>query len=485
MSKSRGKVLIVEDEEFYARAYRSRLEQHGYRTERAADTEGALALIEEFAPDILLLDLMLQQQDIEDGFAVLQAVIHSRPSTKVIVVTNSGSTAVAERALQLGAYDFIGKEERGYDELTFRVNQAYDRMQLERRIDELKEDEFDRVGGYRYGRDGIIVGRAAAMRQLYRQLDQIALTDATVLISGQSGTGKEPLAHALHAASSRAEHTMVVVNCGAIPAELIESELFGYVKGSRSAAASDRQGLFEAAAGSTLFLDEIGELPLALQAKLLRAIETREIRRVGDTHSRPVDLRLIAATNRNLEKEVTAGQFRQDLYFRLNTFVLEIPPLDQRREDIPLLATHFLDRYKGEYSKNILGFRPAALAFLQARDWPGNVRELENSIQRAVLFTAVDWIGIDDLEQSTRPGEAEADQTPARLMAAYEAALDGGDGDQTLLQLLARCEAALIRRTLAQNSSQQQTAHLLGITESGLRSKMDKYGIARVRATRE
>lgn len=480
-AEEHGRVLIVEDEDFYADAYRMRLAEDGYAVEHAVDADQALAALERFSPDVVLLDLTLQTQDVEEGFTVLDHITNSRADTRVIVVTASGRTAVAERALQLGAFDFVGKEERGYDEIRFRVHQAFDRVRLERRIRDQRRHELENVGGYRYGLDGVIVGRSQPMQELYRQIDQIAPTSATVLLLGASGSGKELVAQALHAGSPRADQRLVALDCGALPAELMEAELFGYVKGSHSQATSDRAGLFEVAAGSTLFLDEIGELPLSLQPKLLRAIEAREIRRVGDTQSTPVDLRLVAATNRDLESAVAAGTFRRDLYFRLNAFQIEVPELDQRREDIPLLAQHFLERYAHEYSRDMLGIRPEAIAALQAESWPGNVRELENRVQRAVLFATGDWLGPQDLQTNGAAAEDQDATTPERMVSSYAVALEQGT-HSSLPQLIARCEEALIRQALSVSVSQQEAADKLGMAESRLRSKMDKYGIARVRA---
>jgi len=483
MPEQKGKVLIVEDEKYYAKAYQSRLKRHGYETETAIDVPGAFRKLKEFTPDVIILDLMLQQQDIEEGFSVLQEVTQSNIEAKVIVVTSHGRTTIAERALQLGAYDFIDKEERGYDELTFRVNQAYDRVQLERRIKDLRDAEIDRIGGYRYGRDGVIVGTSELMRQLYRQIDKMAPTDATVLILGESGAGKELVAEAIHKSSPRADRMMVTVNCGAIPAELIESELFGYVKGAHSQATSNKKGLFEEAHGSTLFLDEIGDLPLPLQVKLLRAIEKGEIRRVGDTRPIVVDVRIIAATNKTLESAIAKGEFREDLYFRLNMLPLEVPPLRERKEDIPLLATYFLEKCNEKQSKNIKGFQEEAIAFLKSYPAPGNVRELEHCVHRAVLFSTGDWITADDLKSSTAiKVDERKSRSLSQRIAAYEATL-AGDGSASLPQLLAECEAAFIRQALSSSSSQQEAANKLGITESGLRSKMDKYNIPRVRAS--
>jgi DNA-binding NtrC family response regulator len=477
----RGKVLVVEDEDFYADAYRARLAADGYDIERAVDAEGARKALDRFSPDVVLLDLTLQQQDIEEGFAVLEEIRQRRSDARVIVVTASGRTTVAERALRLGAADFVGKEERGYDELQFRVSQVFDRLHLERRIRTQQADELERVGGYRYGREGVIVGRSPAMQRLYHQIEQIAPTSATALLLGESGTGKELVAQALHAGSSRADRRLVALDCGALPAQLIEAELFGYVQGSHSQATEDREGLFEAARGSTLFLDEIGELPMELQANLLRVIETREIRRVGDTRPIAVDFRLIAATNRDLEAAVADGRFRQDLLFRLNAFTVEIPPLRDRREDIPLLARHFLERYAEEYGRDALGLRAEALEGLMEASWPGNVRELENRIQRAALFARGEWLGRGDVSDKESEDVAMRGSTAESQMSAYAAALAGG-AHSSLPQLLAQCEEALIRRALELSTSQQEAASRLGISESRLRGKMDKYAIPRVRA---
>ena len=475
-----GKVLIVEDEEFYTRAYLPRLARHGYETAAAQSVEEALGQLEKFQPDVVILDLMLQRQEVEEGFEVLGRVGALCPQAKVIVVTSHGRAAIGERALQLGAYDFIDKEERGYDELTFRVNQAYDRVQLERSISDQRGAEIDRVGGYRYGQDGIIVGTSPPMQALFQQIDRVAPAPVSVLVLGESGSGKELVAQALHENGPRAIGPLVAVNCGALPAELMESELFGYVKGAHSTATGDQEGLFEASLGGTLFLDEIGDLPLDVQVKLLRALEQREIRRVGDTQTRTVDVRVVAATNKDLTQAVKDGEFREDLYFRLNTVVLNVPPLQERREDIPLLAAHFLAKCNAELGKSVQGIGEEALVLLRDGGLEGNVRGLQQRLYRAVLFAAGEWLAVDDFEPLAGAPVVEEDAL-AELDDQMASALEGG---MTLPQFVAACEERAIRQALEASRSQQEAAQRLGIAESGLRKKMDKYGIARVRANR-
>ena len=466
MSDESRKILIVEDEEIYADVYSTRLTPLGYQIEKATDGPTASQKLQAFQPDIVILDLRLQHQDSEEGLVFLKEITAHNPAIKVIIVTVEGTIENAMKAHKLGAYDFIEKKTQGYNELPFRVNQAYEKLQLERRIADLQQSEIDHIKGYRYGSDNkVIVGNSKCMRHLFEEVDRVASTDTTVLVQGESGTGKELIAQAIYYHSSRARQPFVTVACGQIESTLLGSELFGHERGAFTGATGRKQGKFEDANGGTIFLDEIAELDAESQVKFLRVLQERQFERIGGKQTIKVDVRVIAATNKNLEQVIQEGTFREDLYYRLNVFPLHVPPLRERKSDIPLLATHLLSQKSHLISgKQIGGFQEAAMTFLASYSWPGNVRELENRIEQAMVLATGDWISAADLQ------------------------IDAAGGSDTenrgLIELVDEYERILIVDALEGTVDQKAAADHLGIPESTLRRKMDKYSIERSQSRR-
>ena len=460
MSDEPGKILIVEDEKIYADVYSARLMPLGYQIEIATDVLTASQKLESFQPDIIILDLRLQRQDSEEGLVFLTEIMEYNPAIKVIVVTVEGTVENAMKAHKLGAYDFIEKKTQGYNELPFRVNQAYEKLQLERRIADLQQSEIRRIKGYRYGPGKVIVGDSESMHRLFESVDRVASTDTTVLVQGESGTGKELIAQAIHHHSPRAKRPFVTVACGQTDNALLGSELFGYERGAFTGATGRKGGKFEDANHGTIFLDEIAELDAESQVKFLRVLQERRLERLGGKQTIEVDVRVIAATNKNLEQAAQEGTFREDLYYRLNVFPLHVPPLRERKSDIPLLATHFLTQKSHlTDSKQIRGFQEAAMAFLRGYSWPGNVRELENRIEQAAVLATDDWITAADLQIDT-PERSDAE-------------------NRELTALVDEYERILIIDALASTTDQKAAANHLGIPEPTLRYKMDKYSIER------
>ena len=460
MSDKRGKILIIEDEAIYAEVYSARLVPLGYQIETATDIPTASQKLGAFQPDIVILDLRLQHQDSEEGLEFLKEIMAHNPAIKVIIVTVEGTIENAVRAHKLGAYDFIEKKTQGYNELSFRVNQAYEKLRLERQIAALQQSEIDRIKGYRYDSDKIIVGDSESMHRLFEQIDRVAPTNTTALILGESGTGKELIAQAIHHHSSRAREPFVTVACGQTENTLLGSELFGHERGAFTGATARKKGKFEDANHGTIFLDEIAELDAESQVKFLRVLQERRLERIGGKQSIEVDVRVIAATNKNLEQAVQEGVFREDLYYRLNVFPLHVPPLRERRSDIPMLATHFLSQ-KSHLTdgRQIRGFQETAMVFLMGYSWPGNVRELENRIEQTVVLATGDWISAADV------------QTDAARKRDTES--------KGLTKLVDEYERVLIVDALESAVDQQAAADSLSIPESTLRRKMDKYGIKR------
>jgi DNA-binding NtrC family response regulator len=361
---------------------RHALEAHGHAVLEARDEPEAVRELRQTRPVVVLTDLKLP---VGDGFGILRAAKELDPDLPVVVMTAYGSIQDAVVAMREGAMDFLAKPVEP-DHLLLMVERAIAQRRMLTEYIVLKEELAERRGAPR------IIGEDGKLRQVSQQLHRAAATDATVLLEGESGTGKELFARALHALSPRADGPFVAINCAAIPETLLESELFGYEKGAFTGAAQRKPGRFELAHRGTLFLDEIGDLPLALQAKILRALEEKQFERVGGTQSLHVDVRVVAATNRNLKQRVAERQFREDLYFRLSVFPIQIPPLRERGDDVLILARHFVDKFCKDLNKKPLGLSPTTLDDLKAYSWPGNVRELQNCIERAVILTEGDTI---------------------------------------------------------------------------------------------
>lgn len=361
---------------------RTMLRSWGYAVSEAADGDEALNLVRERAFDAVLTDVRMARMD---GIHTLKSVLEYNPALPVVLMTAYSSVETAVEALRLGAYDYLVKP-LDFEILRHTLRQAIEHSRLSVENRELRRQLSEAAA-----RPGIL-GRSPAMLAMQETIATVAPTEATVLITGESGTGKELVARALHSGSARADKPMVTVNCAALAENLLESELFGHEKGSFTGADRRREGRFVQANGGTLFLDEIGEMPLPLQAKLLRALQEGEVQRVGSDAPLTVDVRVLAATNRDLREEVARRRFREDLYFRLNVISLEVPPLRDRGEDIPVLAAHFLERFAGRNRKSIRGFSPQAVDSLLRYAWPGNVRELENAVERAVILCNGDLI---------------------------------------------------------------------------------------------
>ena len=452
-----GRILVVDDERSMREFLAICLKREGHQVAVAASGDEAVAALADQPVDVVVTDLKMPGST--DGLGVLDSVIESGAQTEVVVVTAFATPETAIAAMKRGAYDYLTKPFK-VDEINAVITRALEKRALVAANVALREKV---TGRYRLAS---LIGKSPLMQRVFDLINKVHSTRTNILITGESGTGKELVARALHTEGSRASGPFVAVNCGAIPAELMESELFGHVRGAFTGADRERDGLFVEAEGGTLFLDEIGELSLALQVKLLRALQERKVRRVGATEEIEVDVRVIAATNRDLEEEVEAGAFRSDLYFRLNVIELRIPPLRQRGEDIPLLIEHFIQRFAVEQGKRIAHISPDALRRLQGYHFPGNVRELENIIERAITLCAGSAITADDLPPLR--------QAPRLVDEPGELPDSGIDLDS----VLADYERAIITRALDKSGGvRKQAAALLGISFRSLRYRLKKLGL--------
>ena len=445
----RFRILVVDDEPAQRELVSGFLKKQGFDVSSAESGVKAVELFRQDSIDLVLTD---QKMPNMSGLDLLQAVRAINPEVPVIFMTAFGSIEAAVSAIQGGATDYLTKP-LNLDELLFRIRQAGDHRRLFIENRELRET----LQG-RHRIEGII-GESGPMLDVISLVRRAAPSEATVLIRGESGTGKELIAKAIHFASPRASGPLVKVNCAALPETLLESELFGHEKGAFTGAVTSRQGRFELANGGTLFLDEIGDLPLHLQAKLLRVLQEREYEKVGSSRPVKVDVRILAASHRPLEALIKAGQLREDLYYRLNVVTILIPPLRERRSDLSLLIEHFLRRFAEKNGKTIRGVTREARDILLRYDYPGNVRELENLIERAVVLTRDEVIGSGDLPLTVQDSEA-ADEPGTNLTVTVEA-----------------LERRMIRDALARSRGvQTEAAELLGISERALRYKLIKYG---------
>ena len=455
-----ARILVVDDEPNVRKLLHALLTPHGFEVEEAADGEEALARVEARPPEFVLADVRMPKMD---GIRLSREIAARELPTTVIVMSAYGTVDTAIEALRAGAYDYIMKPFRA-DEVLLTLRKAEEREQLRRENRELRRRISTQTVPGPVEFEGL-QARSPAMQRVFKTVAKVADYKTTVLLIGESGTGKELVARALHARSSRAVKPFVAVNCGAIPETLIESELFGYRRGAFTGAAQDRRGLVEEADGGTLFLDEIGELPAPVQVKLLRVLQEETFRPLGDTADRSVDLRVVAATARDLAEEVRAGRFREDLFYRLNVLTIELPPLRARREDVLILAEHFLDRECARLGKPRLELAPDARRALLEYSWPGNVRELENAVERAVVLAEGDRIGVGDL-----PGRIVAGHDPIKAFLA--------SGEISLKKTARFVEETLIRRALEETGGNRTAAaRLLEISHRTLLYKIKEYGI--------
>ena len=450
-------ILVVEDDSAHRSMLKTLLGSWGFTIVEAGDGEEALALVQDNSFDAVLSDVRMAHVD---GIGTLRGILACNPALPVVLMTAYSSVENAVAALRLGAADYLLKP-LDFNLLRNTLERCIEHARLGIENRELRRQLAEAQSGAKSGND--MLGHSASMQELAKTIATVAPSEATVLITGESGTGKELVATALHHQSARAGHPLVVVNCAALSEHLLESELFGHEKGSFTGADKRREGRFVQANGGTLFLDEIGEMPLAVQAKLLRALQQGEVQRVGSDVPLTVDVRVLAATNRNLADEVTAKRFRQDLYFRLNVITLEVPPLRHRRDDIPLLAAHFLQTFAERNHKSIRGFAPRALDMLRLYDWPGNVRELENTVERAVILATGDLVTEEQLPPALR-------ETVANM--AGDTVLAMPDGENTLEAIERRAIAQALEAT---GNNKSEAARRLGITRATLHNKLQKY----------
>ncbi len=447
------RVLVVDDEKGVREAMRQILEYEGIEVQTADSGDEALRRYPEFHPHLVFLDVKMAGMD---GLETLATLRERDPFAQVVMISGHGTIQTAVEATQLGAYDFLEKP-LDTDRILLTLRHAFERAELESENQRLRATVVDRYE---------IVGESPAIRELKAVIGRVAPTGARVLIAGENGSGKELVARAIHRQSPRADQPFVEVNCAAIPGELIESELFGHMKGSFTGAFADRPGKFEQADGGVLFLDEVGDMSPAAQAKVLRALEEGIVTRIGATKAISVNVRVIAATNKNLSEEIAAGTFREDLYYRLNVVPIDVPPLRSRREDIPLLV----ERFAGDLVRNSgvkpKGFEDGAMAALQAREWPGNVRELRNAVERLLILSAGDAVTAADVERLSG--------------VAVDAAMADLANCATFDDFKQKAERTFLEAKLAESGwNVSETARKLKMPRSNLYKKIEKYGLAR------
>jgi two-component system response regulator AtoC len=447
------RVLVVDDEENLRLVLRTLLRRHGYEVETAESGEDALGMVDSFGPDVVLTDVRMPKMG---GLDLLTTLKAKGNEATVIVMSAYGNMDLALEAMKAGAYDYVQKPFKP-DEIVLALRKAEER-ELLRRENRALRDEIRKEHRFED-----ILAKSQKMQDIFRTISKIAEYKTTVLVAGESGVGKELVARAIHHRSTRRGGSFVAVNCGAIPENLLESELFGHKKGSFTDAVQDRRGLFEEADGGSLFLDEIGELPLALQVKLLRVLEDEKIRRVGDVRDIKIDVRIITATHRDLLAETKAGRFREDLFYRLNVLPILVPPLRDRREDIPLLIDHFVARNNVRLGTSIRGLDTETRRLLFEYAWPGNVRELENTIERAMVLAEGDQIVAQDLPDRLREA-----RDPVQMQLA--------SGELSVKKTMRIVEEILIRRALQRTKGNRtRAAEVLEISHRALLYKIKDY----------
>jgi DNA-binding NtrC family response regulator len=446
---SKARILIVDDEETTRELFAELLQRWGYDVDQTADGHEALKIAAETHPDVIISDLVMPKLD---GLSLVRALREEQPDTPVVIITGKGTIDAAVEAVREGVFDFVEKP----------LDPARLKIILQRALEKKETLHEMQVLRRRLGQmdSGVgLVGSSPPMRRAMELVEKVAPSKASVVITGQSGTGKEMVARAIHQLSPRRDKPFIAINCSAIPATLIESEMFGHERGAFTGADQRRLGAWELADGGTLFLDEVGEIPIELQAKFLRVIEEERLRRLGGKSEITVDVRVISATNRELKEEIKTGRFREDLYFRLNVFHINLAPLKERRDDIPVLVQHFIDRFAREGAKKLQGVSPQAMKLLCDYAWPGNIRELRNTLERAVILC-----GSGTIEPEHLPGEL---------------ALGGGESAYLKLPYglpLREIEKEYILATLTRlQKNKARTAQALGISEKTLYNKLYRY----------
>lgn len=451
----KAKIVVADDEPHIRKMISRLLTDEGYEVKPAENGREAVEVFLSFQPDVVLLD---QQMPVMTGVEALEEIKRISPNQTVLFVTAFGSISLAVDAVKKGAYDFIEKPFDN-DKLLLTVSRAIEHSRMRGEISTLKKTLGEKLNS--------VIGENTGLKQVMTQVRRVAETNATVLVHGESGTGKELIARAVHNNSLRSNGPFVAINCGAIPLTLMESELFGHERGAFTDAKEAKAGTFERADGGTLFLDEVGELPLDAQVKLLRVLEERKITRIGGKKAIPVDVRIVAATNRNLDDEVKNGHFRLDLLYRLNVFTLILPPLRERKEDIPLLTNFFIRKYNQTLSLDVQSVSPEAIALLSSYDWPGNVRDLENAIQSSMILCTGGVIRPEHLPDRIKGYELAEAQTVT------------GSGGNSIREVNAQMEKDLIIEALKRhNFNRTLTAEALNISRKTLFNKMKRYGLS-------
>jgi DNA-binding NtrC family response regulator len=445
------RILVVDDDSYVREATEEILRRKNYEVDTASDGKAALAKLAAADYDLILSDIKMP---VMNGMELLAAARVKAPDTHIIMMTAFGTIEDAVEAMKKGAYDYVQKGSADPTEIEIVVERALKYQESMRENKRLRSELQDK---YSFSS---MIGKAHNMEQVFDMIDTVADSRATVLVTGESGTGKELVARALHYNSARSAAPFIRLNCAALPRDLMESELFGHEKGAFTGAIKQTHGRFEMADGGTLLLDEISEIDPALQAKLLRVLQEREFERVGSTQTIKVDVRIVATTNRDLQKEVEAGNFREDLYYRLNVIEMALPPLRERKEDIPALVNNFIGKFNDDNGKNIEGLEEEAMEALMQYDWPGNIRELENYTERAVVVSRGPVLSMSDY--------------PQRLVSGPQ---DRGDGGMHVGMTVHEMERRLIMKTLEScRGNRTEAATLLGISTRTLRNKLHEYG---------
>ena len=453
-------ILIIDDEENMRHMLKTMLSRFGYTITIAEDGEKGLLAVQQKKFDFILCDMKMPKMD---GLTFLKKAKLYLSQSTVIMMSAFGTIDLAISAMKLGAYDFISKPFKN-EEIRLTIKKAEEREKLKKENIELKGRILRMSGGLHFGN---MVGRCSSMQAVFSIALKVARFDSTVLICGESGTGKELVARGIHQESDRCAGPMVAVNCAAIPESLLESELFGHVKGAFTGAEKNKKGLFELAHGSTLFLDEIGDIPLSLQPKLLRVLQEGEIRPVGGTADQPVNVRVVAATSKDLSLEIEAGNFREDLFYRLNVVPIQLPPLRERQEDIPLLCQFFITRFNESLKSDIKNISQEAMTFLMQHHWPGNVRELENAIERAIVLADGTTLDVQNFSLEQK-------------ISSHTVSDKNRENEGFSLKIAkSELENKMIRNALAATSGNRtHAAKMLEISHPSLLSKMKRYGIS-------
>ena len=447
------KILIVDDETAHCQMLEAVLKAEKYATQRAQDGQSAIEAVKERFYDLILMDIRMNRVG---GIEALKKIKEISPDIPILMMTAYASVDTAVQAMRSGAYDYLTKP-LDIDELKILVAKALRHHQLEKENIFLKEQL-----GSRFDFSNII-GRSSTMKELLETVAMVAPSEATVLILGESGTGKELIANAIHQNSPRSSHPFIKVNCAALPETLLESELFGHEKGAFTGAVNRRQGRFHLAHKGSILLDEIAEMSMATQSKILRVLQEREFEPIGSPETIKVDTRIITATNKNLQGEVKAKRFREDLYYRINVVNLTVPSLRERRDDIPLLVDFFLKRYAKKNNRNLKGFTPKAMDLLMRYDWPGNIRELENVVERSVIMMRGDFITPEEFPGALKSLDPEYEQISAEMLSGKS---------------LKEMEKAMIMRTLQEtDGNRTRAAEILGISRRNLQLKLKEYGV--------